>query len=115
MRHDYFFYKYGAVMTLGFQKMQNILHNYFIVVWDEINLNDCVSGSFELSTILRDSIYMIDQNTWWAAIRLRLEEKLIASKRALCNLERVQIAYCNVVPLFSKLRGYTDSFYLTVE
>ena len=113
-----FDYSYNAVMALGFQKMQDALQDSFIVGWDEMKLHDCVSGSFELSTILRDSVDTTKQNTWRAVIRLRLEEKLIASKRALYNLERVHIAYCNVVPLLNYTvtpNGRYDSFYLTAE
>ena len=113
-----FFDSYHAVMTLGFQKMQDVLHNYFIVGWDEMNLYDCMSGSFELSKILRDSIDLIEQTTWRAAIRLLLEEKLIASKRALFNIKRVHDAYCNVVPLLNytvTTNGRYDSLYLTAE
>ena len=113
-----FFDSYHAIMTLGFQKMQDVLHDYFIVCWDEMNLYDCMSGSFELSKILRDSIDLTEQTTWRAAIRLRLEEKLIASKRALYNLKRVHDAYCNVVPLLNYTdtpNGRYDSFYLTAE
>ncbi|KAI0238877.1 hypothetical protein LSAT2_010364, partial [Lamellibrachia satsuma] len=113
-----FDYGYNSVMALGFQKMQDALHDSFIVGWDEMKLHDCVSGSFELSTIFRDSVDTTRQNTWRAAIRLRLEEKLIASKRALYNLERVHIAYCNVVPLLHYTvtpNGRYDSFYLTAE
>ena len=113
-----FDYSYNAVMELGFQKMQDALHDSFIVGWDEMKLYDCVSGSFELSTIFRESVDTTKQNTWRAVIRLRLEEKLIASKRALYNLERVHIAYCNVVPLLNYTvtpNGRYDSFYLTAE
>ena len=108
---------YNADMALGFQKMQDALQDSFIVGWDEMKLYDCVSGSFELSTILRDSVDTTKQNTWQAAIRLRLEEKLIASKRALYNLERVHIAYCNVVPLlnYTVTPNSYDSFYITAE
>ena len=113
-----FFDSYDAVMTLGFQKMQDVLHNYFIVGWDDMNLYDCMSGSFELSKLLGDSIDLIEKTTWRAAIRLRLEEKLIASKRALFNIKRVHIAYCNVVPLLNYTftpNGRYDSFYITAE
>ena len=110
--------RYNAVMALGFQKMQDALQDSFIVGWDEMKLHDCVSDSFELSTIFRDSVDTTKQNTWRAAIRLRLEEKFIASKRALYNLERVHIAYCNVVPLLNYTvtpNGRYNSFYLTEE
>ena len=46
------------------------------------------------------------------------EEKLIASKRALHNLDRVHNAYCNAVPLVNNMvtpNGSYDSLYLTEE
>ena len=98
--------------------MQDVLHNYCIVGWDDMNLYNCMSGSFELSKILRDSIDLTEQTIWRAAIRLRLEEKLIASKRALFNIKRVHDAYCNIVPLLNYTatpNGRYDSFYITAE
>ena len=109
---------YQNIIELGFHKMQHVLHNRFVVGLDEMNLHDCMSDSFELSKTLRDSVDMIDNECLRTALRLRLGEKLTASKRALDNLDRVHNAYCNVVPLTNYTvtpNGSYDSFYLTAE
>ena len=109
---------YEYVIELGFQKMQDVLHNRFVVGWDEMNLHDCMSDSLELSKQLTDSIDMIDNECLRIALRLRLGEKHTASKRLLSNLGRVHEIYCNVIPLTNytvMLNGNYDSFYLTAE
>ena len=109
---------YEYVNELGFQKMQDILHISFVVVWDKMNLHDCTSDSLEFSKTLRDSVGLIDNDYLRTAIRLRLGEKLTASKRVLDNLDRVHDAYCNAVPLTNYTvtpNGSYDSFYLTTE
>ena len=90
---------YDYVNELGFQKMQDILHNRFVVGWDKMNLHDCTSDSLEFSKTLRYSVGLIDKEYLRTALRLRLGEKLTASKRVLYNLDRVHDAYCNAVPL----------------
>ena len=90
---------YDYVNELGFQKMQDILHNRFVVGWDKLNLHDCTSDLLEFSKTLRDSVGLIVKEYFRTALRLRLGEKLTASKRVLYNLDRVHDAYCNAVPL----------------
>ena len=104
---------YEYVNELGFQKMQDILHNRFVVGWDKMNLHDCTSDSLEFSKTLRDSVGLIDKEYLRTALRLRLGEKLTASKRVLYNVDRVHDAYCNVVPLTNYTvtsRRQTDHF-----
>ena len=98
--------------------MQEVLQKDFINGWDSMNIYDCMSDSFELSKILSNSGNMSDKKPWRQALQLRLEEKLIASKRALYNLDRVHDAYCNAVPLVNNMvtpNGSYDSLYLTEE
>ena len=109
---------YDYLNELGFQKMHDILHNRFVVGWDKMNLHDCTSDSFELSKTLTDSVDMIDNECLRTTLRLRLGEKITASKRLLDNLDRVHDAYCNAFPLTNYKvtpNGSYDSFYLTAE
>ena len=104
------------VINIGFAVMQNVLQDDFIDVWEQMNLSNCVSGSFELYKIIRNSFDTNRKETWLSAVSLRLEEKLIASKRALHNLERVHEAYNNGDPLLNGTvtpEGRYDSLYFT--
>ena len=101
---------------MGTNKMQEVVQRDFITGWDSMNFYDCMSDSFELSQILSNSANMSDDKPWRAAVQLRLEEKLIASKRALYNVGRVHDAYCNAVPLVNNMvtpNGSYDSLYIT--
>ena len=107
---------YNFILGKGVHTMQEVLQRNFIIGWDSMNLYDCMSDSFELSQILNNSVNMSDVKPWRAAVQLRLEEKLIASKRASYNLDRVHDAYCNAVPLVNNMvtpNGSYDSLYLT--
>ena len=90
---------YVIITKYGLYAMHDIIKNDFSAVWDKLNLHKCISGSFELFTILRDSTNEIHQESWRAAVRLRLEEKLICSKKATDDLERVHESYINRRPL----------------
>ena len=94
-------YAYMFGMVMGLNKMQEVLERDFITGWESMNVYDCMSDSFELSQILSNSANMSDEKPWRAAVQLHLEEKLIASKRASYNLDRVHDAYCNAVPLYN--------------
>ena len=109
--------KYNFIIEVAFQRMEDILRNGFIAAWNEINFNDCMSRSYELSQIISQSLDNIHQEPWRAAVRLRLEEQLLTSKRTLFNLDRVHNAYRNGVPLLNykaTLAGRFDSVYLGV-
>ena len=96
--------------------MEDVLRNNFVVAWDEIDLRDCVRGSLELSRTITQYIDMGFKESWSAVIIIRLEEKSIASNRALLNLERMHHAYSNAVPLLNHnatLNDSYESFYLT--
>ena len=102
--------------NIEFAIMQNVLQDDFIDVWEEMNLFKCISGSFELYKLIRNSCDTNRKETWLSAISLRLEEKLITSKRALHNLERVHEAYNNGAPLSNDTvtpEGRYDSLYFT--
>ena len=106
------------VMTMGMHNMHEVLQRDFINGWDSMNFYDCMSDSIELSKILNNSANMSEEKPWRAAQKLRLEEKIIASKRALHNLDRVHNAYCNAVPLVNNMvtpNGSYDTLYLTEE
>ena len=89
-----------------FDVMQNVIQDDFIDVWEQLDLYNCVSGSSELNKIIRHSFDLNHTETWQSALSLRLEEKLIASKTALHNLDRVHDAYNNAVPLVNN-RDYS--------
>ena len=98
--------------------MQEVLQRYFINGWDSMNFYDCMSDSIELSQMLNNSANMSEEKPWRAALKLHLEEKIIASKRALHKVDRVHDAYCNAVPLANNIvtpNGSYDSLYLTEE
>ena len=104
------------VKRMVYEVMQNVLQDYFIDGWEEMNLYHCVSGSFELHNIIKKSFATNHKEIWLSAVLLRLEEKLIASKRALYNLDRVHDANNNARPLLNGTvtpEGRYDSFYLT--
>ena len=108
--------KSDFIINKGFAVMQNVLQDEFIDIWEQMNLSNCVSWSFELYTIIRNSCDTNRKQSWVSAISLRLEEKLIASKRALHNLERVHEAYNNGAPLSNGTvtpEGRYDSLYFT--
>ena len=103
-------------MVTALKMMENVLRNDFIVAWEEMDLKDCVRGSLSLFETIRKSIDMHFQDSWPPALHIRMEEKLIASNRALSNLERIHSSYTNAVPLLNY--GATsntsfDAFYLT--
>ena len=108
--------KSDFIINKGFAVMQNVLQDEFIDIWEQMNLSNCVSWSFELYTIIRNSCDTNRKESWVSAISLRLEEKLIASTRALHNLERVHEAYNNGAPLSNDTvtpEGRYDSLYFT--
>ena len=89
-------------ISTGLDKMQEVLQKDFIAVWDSIYPYDFMSGSFELTQIVNNSANVSEEKPWRAAVQLRLEEKLIASKRALYNLDRVHDAYSNAALLVNQ-------------
>ena len=96
--------------------MQEVLQKDFIAGWDSMHLYDCMSDSFELTQIVSNSANVSEEKPWRAAVQLRLEEKLIASKRASYNLDRVHDAYSNDALLVNNMvtpNGSYDSLYLT--
>ena len=104
------------VMVAAFKMMEDVLRINFIDGWNEMDLRDCVHGSLELSRMLRKSIDVDFQESWLPSLHIRLEEKLIASNRAMVNLERVHDAYSNAVTLLNynaTSNGSYNSFYLT--
>ena len=103
-------------MSMGLDKMQEVLQRDFIAVWDSMHPYDCMSGSFELTQIVKNSANVSEEKPWRAAVQLRLEEKRIASKRASYNLDRVHDAFCNAALLVNNMvtpNGSYDSLYLT--
>ena len=78
----YFHRSYIIIMQLGLEKMEDIVKNDMVAGWDSMNLYGCVCGSFELLKILRNSVSSIGEESWRAALRLRLEEKLVCSKKS---------------------------------
>ena len=113
---DEIVYTKRFVNKMVYEVMQNVVQDDFIDGWEEMNLYNCVSGSFELHTIIKTLFVTNHKQTWQSAVSLRLEEKLIASKRALHNLDRVHDAYNNARPLLNGTvtpEGRYDSFYFT--
>ena len=109
---------YVIIMKYGLYKMHDIIKNDFSTGWGEMNLYECTSGSFELFTILRDSTNEIHLESWRAALRLRLEEKLVCSKKAAADLERLHESYINLRPLTNYTatpNGSYDALYRTAE
>ena len=107
---------YTFKMRMGLHKMEEVLQKDFIAGWDSMHLYDCMSDSFELTQIVSNSANVSEEKPWRAAVQLRLEERLIASKRASYNLDRVHDAYCNVALLVNNMvtpNGNYDSLYLT--
>ena len=109
---------YVIIMKYGLYQIHNIIKNDFSAGWGKMSLYECTSGSFELFTILRDSTNEIHQESWRAAVRLRLEAKLVCSKKAAADLERLHESYINRLPL----TNYTatpnsdyDTLYRTTE
>ena len=110
---------WNFIMDHGFKVMQNVLQENVIAGWKNMNLSECMFGSIELYIrIFRDSSDTNDKEKWRASAKVILEEKLIASKRALHNLDRVHDAYHNVRPLLNSTvtpNGRYDMIYLTKE
>ena len=109
---------YTFKMRMGLHKMEEVLQKDFIAGWDSMHLYDCMSDSFELTQIVNNSANVSEEKPWRAAVQLRLEEKLIASKRASYNVDRVHNAYCNAAILVNNMvtpNGSYDSLYLTEE
>ena len=103
-------------ISMGLDKMQEVLQRDFIAGLDSMHLYDCMSDSFELTQIVNNSANVSEEKPWRAAVQLRLEEKLIASKRVSYNLDRVHDAYCNAAILVNNMvtpNGSYDSLYLT--
>ena len=103
-------------ISMGLDKMQEVLQRDFIAVWDSMHPYDCMSDSYELTQIVNNSANVSEEKPWRAAVQLHLEEKLIASKRASYNLDRVHDAYCNAALLVNNMvtpNGSYDSLYLT--
>ena len=103
-------------LSMGLDKMQEVLQRDFIAGWDSMHPYDCMSDSFELTQIVNNSANVSEEKPWRAAVQLRLEEKLIASKRVSYNLDRVHDAYCNAALLVNNMvtpNGSYDSLYLT--
>ena len=61
------------------KRMQEVLQHSFVHGWNAMNLRHYTSDSYELSKLIMDSAEITDQATWREAIRMRLQEKLIAS------------------------------------
>ena len=96
--------------------IHDVLQHNFIQGWNEINMRHLISDSYELSGVIMDSGNNTDQVSWRVALPMRLQEKLIASKRALVNIYRVHEAYHNMVPLLNYSvtpNGTYDSFVFT--
>ena len=107
---------YNFIMNMGLHKMQEVLQRDFVAGWDSMHLYDCMSDSFELTQIVNNSANVSEEKPWRAAVQLRLEEKLIVSKRASYNLDRVHDAYCNAALLVNNMvtpNGSYDSLYLS--
>ena len=105
-----------TLISMGLDKMQEVLQRDFIAGWDSMHLYDCMSDSFEFTQIVNNSANVSEEKPWRAAVQLRLEEKLIASKRVSYNLDRVHDAYCNAAILVNNMvtpNGSYDSLYLT--
>ena len=103
-------------ISMGLDKMQEVLQRNFIAGLDSMHLYDCMSDSFELTQIVNNSANVSEEKPWRAAVQLRLEEKLIASKRVSYNLDRVHDAYCNTALLVNNMvtpNGSYDSLFLT--
>ena len=103
-------------LSMGLDKMQEVLQRNFIAVWDSMHPYDCMSDSFELTQLVNNSANVSEEKPWRAAVQLRLEEKLIASKRVSYNLDRVHDAYCNAALLVNNMvtpNGSYDSLYLS--
>ena len=106
------------IIERGLQVMQNIFRDHFVAIWENMNFYDCMSRSFELYRIITYSLHSNDHKSWRAAVRLRLEENIIASETTLHNLDRVHDAYCNVAPLLNYTttpKGSYHAFYLSEE
>ena len=113
-----FHHTYSIIMPLGLEKMRDIIKNDVGAGWKSMNLYDCVYGSFELFTILRNSVISNGEESWRAALRLRLEEKLVCSKKVTDDIQRLHDAYNNGVPLTNYTatpNGAYDSFFRTRE
>ena len=107
-----------AFIKVELKTMHDVLHDSFIQVWNRMNVRNYMSDSFELSELIMDTADITDQATWREATRMRLQGKLIASKRTLDKLSRVHDAYHNIVPLLNSTvtpNGIYDAFFLTGE
>ena len=107
---------YVIIMKYGLYKMHDIIKSDFSAGWGNMNLYICTHGSLELFTILSDSTNEIHQESWRAAVRFHLEAKLICSKRAMDDLERVHESYINRRPLTNYTatpNGDYDALYRT--
>ena len=114
LSNSWFFINY-----FGYGVKQNVLQDQFVAGWENMNLLECVFGSIELYIrISRDLSDTRKKEKWRASIQILLKEKLIASQRALHNLDRVHDAYHNVRPLLNSTvtpNGRYDMLYLTKE
>ena len=119
---------YDVIMKLGIHKMKEVLKRDFIKGWNNMYFYDCMTVS-KCYTIMyvpdnyrkaKDTHFYLPLPGSYRKIELSpkecRKEKLIASKRALHNLDRVHDAYSNAVPLVNNRfirKGRYDSLYLT--
>ena len=107
-----------SFIKVELKAMHDVLQESFIQGWNRMNVRHYISDSSELYELIMDSADITDQATWREAIRMRLLEKLIASKRTLDKLSRVNDAYHNIVPLLNSTvtpNGSYDAIFLTGE
>ena len=108
----------SSFINVELKTMQDVLQHNFIKSWNEMNVRQFISDSYELSGVIMDSGNVTDHVCWRVALLMRLQEKLIASMRTLDNLYRVHDAYYNTVPLQNSNvtpSGSYDAFFFTRE
>ena len=66
-------------ISMGLDKMQEVLQRDCIAGWDSMHLYDCMSDSFELTQIVNNSANASEEKPWRAAVQLRLEYKWVKS------------------------------------
>ena len=105
---------YNVVMEIGLPKMEDILQN-FVIGWSEMNLKYLLAGPDYLSTIIKRSPKELYKPSWREAITIGLAERCAKIVVAMDNLEKVQIAYHDDIPLLNYSatpNGRYDSFYI---
>ena len=111
-------WKIEFFIDVELKTMQDVLQHNFIQSWNEMNVRHFISDSYELSGLIMDSRNITDLICWRVAMLMRLQEKLIASKKTLDNLHRVHDAYYNTVPLLNSTvtpNGIYDAFVFNSE